>query len=367
MTLRPRTFEISPWTMRLIVLGVWTLPGLSQVAQEQHYALTVQHSTLPWWPLVGWAIPKWWVWVFLTPVVVFLARRFPIGPGGGWRNVPLHIVASVIVGGAHMMWLAYFNSTWKLSPAAPDLSIMLRNQLWSQLPHLEIVGYWGTLGVVHMIDTARALHERELRSARLETELARAELGALRMQLHPHFLFNTLNAISVLMADDVARARRMLHQLSALLRGALSRSGVDVVTLGDEIESIRHYLSIEAVRFEDRLVADFDVDPHTVRLSVPNLLLQPIVENAIRHGLSGSSARGHLSVRSQLNGKNLLLTVEDDGAGVDATVPWGVGLTNTRDRLALMFGEEHRLNIAAGNGRGTRVEITIPAREIIDA
>jgi LytS/YehU family sensor histidine kinase len=208
---------------------------------------------------------------------------------------------------------------------------------------------------------------REVREAQLETRLAHARLEALKMQLHPHFLFNTLNAVSVLVRKGENRAAvRMIAGLSDLLRLALDRSGAQEVTLEEEMHFLDRYLTIEKIRFGDRLRVSVDVPRDALDARVPNLVLQPLVENAIRHGIAPVPGAGRLDIRADVHGKTLRLRVLDDGAGVDGAPPasagGGVGLRNTRERLRQLYGDRFRLELLPGRGRGTEAVLEIPLR-----
>jgi sensor histidine kinase YesM len=222
------------------------------------------------------------------------------------------------------------------------------------------------IGLSHGIDFYRRYRERELRASQLETRLAQAQLDALKMQLHPHFLFNTLNSISVLMADDVKAARRMLTRLSELLRASLENVGADEVLLKEELEFLKNYLEIEQTRFQDRLTVRMKVEPAVLDARVPNLILQPLVENAIRHGIAPRAHPGLIEIRAQrLNGM-VQLQVLDNGAGLGSATPQnvlkGIGLSNIQARLKQYYGSDHRFEMREANGGGLEVTIAIPFR-----
>jgi two-component sensor histidine kinase len=197
--------------------------------------------------------------------------------------------------------------------------------------------------------------------ARLQSRLSRTELQALKLQLQPHFLFNTLNTITALVHRDPARAERMVSGLSELLRVSLGSAGDQEVTLARELEVLQHYVDIQQVRFEDRLTVTVDAPADIQRALVPNLILQPLVENAIKHGLSARAAAGHIDVVARRVGSRLLVTVEDDGVGEpdSADRREGVGLGNSRARLRQLYGDDHHF-VAGSTARGFRVVVEIP-------
>ncbi|HEX2205267.1 MAG TPA: histidine kinase, partial [Longimicrobium sp.] len=217
-------------------------------------------------------------------------------------------------------------------------------------------------GVVYLWDSrARRVSEQET-----EARLARARLHALQAQLHPHFLFNALNSVSALLRRDPAAADRMLARVGELLRRALAHPEAQVVALEEEVELVRLYLEIERVRFGARLRTEVEVDDDARAVPVPALVLQPLVENAVRHGIAPLARGGRVRVSARLReGAWLHLAVEDDGAGLHAgrgTAGTGVGLANTRARLASLYGPDHRFEVGPAPGGGTRVEVVLPVR-----
>jgi LytS/YehU family sensor histidine kinase len=213
--------------------------------------------------------------------------------------------------------------------------------------------------------------ERELRAARLEAALATAQLQALQAQLHPHFLFNTLNAIASLIPEDAAAAEEMVEALSELLRAALQDGGAREIPLRRELDLADQYVRIQQLRFHDRLRVHRDVDPDTLDALVPPLLLQPLVENAIRHGIGSRPEGGIVTLRAHRENGWLLLAVEDDGRGLPAGTAVasgnGVGLTNARARLERLHGTSAQLELANGASRGTTVHVRLPLRRSSNA
>jgi LytS/YehU family sensor histidine kinase len=222
--------------------------------------------------------------------------------------------------------------------------------------------YFAILGLVYAIEYYRRYVRGTVHASRLEAELAKAQLQTLRTQLQPHFLFNTLHAISSLMDEDVRAARRMIARLADLLRTTLETGEQQEVSLLRELETLQLYLDIERERFSDRLRIELDVRPDVLEARVPSLLLQPLVENAVRHGIAPLQRGGRITVSAAREAGSLLLTVEDDGAGAlsDAVPREGVGLRNTRARLARLYPETHDLTIDRPSAGGFRVQVEIP-------
>ena len=280
----------------------------------------------------------WLIYGFLTPAVFALSRRFPLGRGKLARYIPLHFAASILLCGA---WAGTGDVLrWLVIPGrhAPTLVSMV-SWFFTSLP-FGVAVYWAVLGV------ERAAHYF-VESQEKQDQLAEARLGALRMQLQPHFLLNSLNAITVIVRDkDTATATRMLELLGDMLRRVMRADRPHEVTLKDEIEFARQYLAIEAIRFSDRLEPSFEIPAELATAAVPEFLLQPLVENAIRHGVAKREGVTRLRIAAQRDGSDLVLTVTDRGAGApEIPGPEGVGLSNTRARLATLYGARGMLDL----------------------
>jgi two-component system, LytTR family, sensor kinase len=228
----------------------------------------------------------------------------------------------------------------------------------------DFVAYIAVVVVAETLLVRRALLERQRQAKRLEASLSRARLDYLEAQLQPHFLFNSLGAVSELAYDAPATAGRVVHQLTAIFRTALARKG-DEVTLGEEIVGIEPYLDIQRIRFADWLTIDYQVDDAAVDCLLPRFVLQPLVENAIRHGLSGRRAAGKIDISAAIERDSLIVRVADNGIGLDAApsaAGRGIGLANVRDRLAILYGDDDRLRLTSNATGGAIAELTIPAR-----
>jgi LytS/YehU family sensor histidine kinase len=228
----------------------------------------------------------------------------------------------------------------------------------------EMMTYWAVVGLSHALDFHRESQERALTAAQLEARLAEAQLQALQRQLHPHFLFNTLHTISTLMHRDPDAADEMLERLSDLLRITLDRISVQQVRLEDELEFVEKYLEIERARFGERLRVQFAVDPTVLDAWVPTLLLQPLVENAVRHGIAPKVGGGMLHIVADRDGDRLRLVVRDNGHGLPADTLHafnkGVGLSNTRSRLEHLYGARHLFEFRRPEEGGLAVTVVIP-------
>lgn len=364
-------------TLWLLVLAVWMLIGLSFTLNyyffAEHYVTIFRQQ-----PTIGqmlvWELPYWLLWAGLAPVVFLFTRRFPIDRERWFLNSMLHIVACVTLTIAHRA--IYLIIGWLLHVAAyrdltsiPDL---YSSDILFNLP-TGFMSYGTIFLISYVIDYYRRHQEEELKISRLKAELAEAklqvteaQLEALKMQLHPHFLFNTLNSISALLDEDAEAADQMLARLGDFLRMTLQNSGAQQVTLQEELEFLRCYLEIERVRFQDRLTVTMNIDAETLEARVPNLILQPIVENAIRHGIVSRIAPGQIEISASLIVDALQLRVKDNGPGLGsagggrAIVKEGLGLANTRARLAQMYGAAHKFEMSDAPEGGLQVTLTIP-------
>ena len=250
-----------------------------------------------------------------------------------------------------------------LRGGTPDLWVTIADAFFRTVDQVLPV-YWALIGLQHAVDYYRQARAREVRSARLETRLMESQLQALQQQLHPHFLFNTLHAISTLVHHDPEKADTMIERLSDLLRISLRKVGAQEVELAEELEYLRAYLDIEQVHFGNRLRIEYRIDAAALDVMVPTLILQPLVENAIRHGLEPLVRPGTLTIEAQADGDTLWLRVRDDGAGLPKN--WkrreGVGLTNSRSRIDRLYGEQAALTVRDNPGGGVLVDIYIPLR-----
>ena len=308
-------------------------------------------------------------WLFfgaLTPIIYVLARRYPLRREVIVRTVLAHLTGALVlcIGWTSMSVMLAVLLIRRPSPE-PFLryyvSWILINLPWS------VFLYFTMLGCIYAFTYYREAREREAQQSRLAAQLAEAKLGALRMQLNPHFLFNSLNAITVLVRDQNTRdASRMLELLSGVLRQVLQSQKRQEVTLDEELRFIEKYLAIEQVRFSDRLQVLWSIDPNLRDVLVPEFILQPLVENAVRHGVSKRSEAGLIEiVATPLNG-DLLLTVRDNGPGYITGSESGVGLANTCARLETLFGDAAQLDVKNAKGRGTVAMVRFPLRRRVD-
>jgi two-component system, LytTR family, sensor kinase len=311
--------------------------------------------------------PGWAVWGLATAPIIRLSRRFPLAWPLRLRALAAHAAACLAIAAAFN--LAYTAAVHVFLFRPGNTETLLR-ELWNHLvgwaPFL-LMAYASLVGIGHALEYADRVRHEQTEKAALKTQLVEAQLGALRMQLQPHFLFNTLNGVAMLIrGGDPARAVEMIALLGEVLRGLLRTSWDLEAPLASELQLLRKYLEIEQIRFGDRLRVTWHVDEHVTSALVPPLILQPVVENALRHGLWPRTEGGALAIAARRAGSALELEVSDQGVGLapgfDPDRSTGVGLSNVRARLAQMYGTDARLEVAAGAACGVRVRLHLPYR-----
>lgn len=346
----------------VLVLCVWTFFGLF-FASQSLLDRAISGQPVEWRKtFIEWLTYSY-IWAALTPLVLHLGTRYRIRRPRRTRHALIHLVLGALVAVFHVGVYVFilFPSRWLPAPDPSSLASVFRTLLGYEI-HTDVLAYWGIVFLSHAADLQRRIRERELQASRLGARLAQAQLAALKSQLEPHFLFNTLNTISVLMAEDAPSANRVLILLSDLLRNALKDTSAHEVSLGREIEVLSKYLEIEKVRLQDRLHVKIEVDPAAQNARVPNLILQPLAENAVRHGIARRGAGGLLEVLATREGGTLRLLIRDNGPGFQEPVTEGVGLANTRERLKQLYGDSQQLDIRSGPEGGAIVSLTIPYR-----
>ena len=356
----------------LLIFVAWTLAGLLSASTEYFTAIAINrpypYSMAAWWNLAG-----FYLFAFSFPAVAFIARRFPFDRQRWLSRAATYVGWIVVLSVVHL--IGFLLIYWAIGgPRLPRHAPLTDALAYFKLLFLSnvrtnLIIYALLLFGVMAANYYRRFLAGEQRAAQLQAQLAQAQLQALKMQLHPHFLFNTLNAISELVHKEPETAERMVIQLSDMLRVSLDSIGVQEIPLEQELGFLRRYLDIEETRFRDRLKIRMDVDPATLSAYVPNMLLQPLVENAIRHGISPLSRGGSIDIRARRNGETLQLQICDDGRGLPANGENGghgngVGLTNTRARLTQLYGAgRFKLDVESVPDAGVAVSVTIPLRE----
>ena len=303
----------------------------------------------------------WYLWALFTPLIFAMVRLFPLRTGTLQKNILIHSIFSFLVG--FIMALLYYGQMKVFPVEGWEASL---REIIVQYPYvLDALTYWGILGAHEALAQRWAYIQQDVRSAKLKRNLMEANLEALKMQLHPHFLFNTLNSIAELMHEDLKVAEEMLKRLETFLRLTFEKSDVHEITLQNELDYLRNYLDIQQVRFQNRLQVALKIDPLAMEDRVPNLILQPIVENAILHGVSPRIDAGRVEIRAFHHNGNLLLEVEDDGPGLRSdSFREGVGMSNTRMRLQQIYGKDCSFKVRNNPRGGLVVRLQIPSTEI---
>jgi two-component system, LytTR family, sensor kinase len=346
----------------LVILAAWMLVAML-FAVQAWFAAQVRGEPLAWarasliW--LVWAA----AWAALTPIALRLSARFPLQRPNVLRALAVHGIASATCALANLALFALAAPVIGATQVEPTWFGTLGRLLGTTFL-LNVPVYWLIVAAVHVERLVRIAREKDRRQLRLEAQLADARLQSLRAQLQPHFLFNALNTISVLMHEDVDSADRILLQLSALLRRSLDGSEADEATLGEEIGFLERYLEIEQVRFGERLGFRLLVPDEVLEARVPTLILQPLVENALRHGIATRAGPGRVEVKACRHGDFLRLSVCDDGRGLPPATTERVGLSNTRARLQLLYADRQRLEVRNSEDGGVIAEIELPWRTV---
>ena len=308
----------------------------------------------------------WYGPALMAPVIIGLTQRFRFDRHSWWRAVPLHLVAMFVFSLVHeAIMIGTRVALWEqVKPPRASWSRFIQTDYLLNFDSMMVM-YWAIVGLTHAVIYYREAQARALRTSQLETRLIESQLKALQQQLHPHFLFNTLHTVSALLHKDVEQADRMIMELCDLLRITLQHEAVQEITLDEELEFLAGYLSIEQTRFQDRLTVRYDIAPDTLDARVPALILQPVVENAIKHGISSATEPGLIEISSKAGAGQLVLEVRDNGAGLSdsglESLQKGIGLSNTRARLECLYGSDHRFEFSNARG-GLLVRVAIPFR-----
>jgi sensor histidine kinase YesM len=351
-----------PWVRYGLIWGIWTLVAVFFCTQVYVMSYT-QKEPVRYLRDFLFQASACYEWALATPLILWLARRFRIERSNWVRRSLLHFLFSIVLTSTlvSLHFIAFMILTGSGSSITP---LRVFNVLYYNLDHWVPV-YWLILLMSHAFNYYNSFRKNELKASELRTQLVQSQLEALKMQIHPHFLFNTLHSISALLSRDTEAARKMITRLGDFLRLTLENSGSMEVTLQQEIEFLNGYLEIERIRFQDRLTTDIRVDPEVLDVRVPNLILQPIVENAMRHAI-GTSGSGRVEIVAAPRNGVVRIEVKDNGPGIDADRMLearrgrGLGLANTRARLAGLYGEEARFELNNDPAGGLIVALEIP-------
>lgn len=324
-------------------------------------------SELPDWTEQRWVILGWMMWIPMTYIAVGFARLFPLNTNRAILYAPLHVVGAVLcssVGG--LLWISLI---WVFTGGEIEFGARLQRAFVGAVP-IDSIIYFAVLTGVYGFDYYR-MHKEEQRMAdRLRADLAEAELTTLRTQLNPHFLFNALNAVASHIREDASEAIQMVAELGDFLRSVLELGGKHAISVEEEIRMLERYLAVQYIRFQNALTVDISVDPDVSDAQVPSLMLQPLVENAIHHGIQSRNGGGRIWVIAKRSGSNVEIRILDDGQGPEMTseklTKRGIGLQNVEMRLRHLFGRQYSLALGRCLHRGTTVTgvtIEVPYQE----
>ncbi len=355
----------SRWKRLALIWGIWTFIGIVFTLQS-YFTSFRSERPVPFFDSLYVQMTWAYLWALATPFVLWAASRLPIERNNWMRSallhVPLSIVLSVFITAlGHVVLWVYWG--WSMG----------RPFSFERMGRFVVANFSEGIGIYLLIALTsyafsyyRRYREGQVKTLQLEAQLSQAQLHALKMQLHPHFLFNTLHSISALLSNDTASARKMITRLGDFLRLTLDNSGSQEVTLKQEIEFLSCYLEIERIRFQDRLVTRVNVPHQTLDAKVPNLILQPIVENAIRHGIAPRSTPGLIEIGAEQRNGTLRIQVRDNGPGLpkhrtsENLFQKGLGLANTETRLERLYGAAHLFDFSNSPAGGLVVTLEIP-------
>jgi two-component system LytT family sensor kinase len=367
-----------PWLIWVVSFGVWALVAFAAGVTVYRLSMATR-SPMALRSALALEACQILTYAPLTPFVFTFSNRFPIRRNNWKKLTPLYLVAGLAFTAMHvalqsMTPFGFWDPTYReWRSAVWDSHTHKFGVVWSVLPEEFLTSLFNDLGstfipivlVAYVVSYNRALRERELKAVQLEAQLAQARLQALKSQLQPHFLFNTMHSISSLMMTDVKAADRMMTRLGDLLRMSLESAGTQIASLGREIEFLNCYLEIEKVRFAERLIVSLHISPQALDASVPHLLLQPLVDNAVKHGIAKLPDGGEIRIAAKTQAAQLQIEISDNGPGLSDkySLPSSrLGLRITRERLESLYGQDQSLELLSLPGGGTMARVCIPFR-----
>jgi signal transduction histidine kinase len=363
--------DLSVMKQALLIFLAATALGFFFAAQIVFSSVPI-HRDVSWGQALYWAFSDWYEFALLVPVIFWTCRRFRFERHSWFKSLAVHLCGGLLFAGIHALMCAAADVLQGWVTAKPVIFEKSLRGILANRTHYNLAVYAVIVCGWHAWDYYRKFREREAHARELTAQLAQAQLQALRMQLNPHFLFNALNAVSSLMLTDVPAANKMLSRLGDLLRLALENNHQQEVSVRQEMEFLRRYLEVEQIRFGERLQLKMDIDPSTLDAAVPNLILQPLVENAVRYAIEPRETAGHIDIRSVRDNGHLVLQVSDHGPGPTPGTPGTaeglaparehIGLSNTRERLRKLYGEKQQFHLTANPNGGVTARLSIPFR-----
>lgn len=347
-----------------LIWGAWTIVAIFFTGQV--YMMYYSEKRIPLGRAFFVQSTACYLWALATPLVLWLARSFRIDRRNWPRKVLAHALMSIalstfLISFHFVIYMYFLGHASEITPFRAFQYVFYNLDRW-------LLTYWLIVLMSHAFNYYNSYRKGELKASQLRTQLVQSQLEALKMQVHPHFLFNTLHSISALLSKDTEVARRMITRLGDFLRLTLENAGTQEVTLQQEMEFLNGYLEIERIRFQDRLTTHVKVDPRVLDVRVPNLILQPIVENAMRHAIATHSSAGRIEIVAAPRNGVLRIQIKDNGPGLSADqslasyVGKGLGLANTKARLERMYGSKHRFELTNDPVGGLLVTLEIPRR-----
>lgn len=347
-----------------IICAIWILLGLLCAAQIYFKSVLANAGAVTISSALTYALPVWMIWIPATYAVIALCKRYYFGDHHHIKSFSIHSLASIGFAFLHMIFHAFWLLNLYDIPHSVDSmtaqTVNLLDDIWLQL---DLLVYWGIVGAYFSLNYYEQNRQRQMQNLRMESQLSEAKLTALKAQVHPHFLFNVLSAIqTMVMKNATGKAAEMITKLSDYLRLSLDENEEQTQTLKKELDFIKHYLTIEKYRFGDRLNVVYDIDHEVIDTKIPALLLQPIVENAIQHGLAPKEGKMNLNLSAKRHHEMMEISISDNGMGKNTTNKntLGTGLQRIRDRLLEMYGNNHLFDFFYPENGGFSVNIRIP-------
>ncbi|HKJ34093.1 MAG TPA: histidine kinase [Balneolales bacterium] len=368
-------FTMKNWISRehlgtkwIISFGFWILLGLLFASKSYIYSFIIDQP-IYWWRAIDFTMPKAIVWGAVTPIVLWFASIYRIEAHNWVKNLLIHAAACLVLAPFLVMssFLIDLLVKW-IGSALPDNPSFVTAAFNAQIfanSFDNILTYIIIVGMYHVYEYYQRYRERELKAAKLEAQLATARIDLLKAQLNPHFLFNTLNAISIVKDKDLEMADQMITDLSEMLRFIMDNIHKQEVTLREEIDFLDRYISLQKKRFEEKLEFSTDIDPGSWNAMVPSLILQPLVENAIEHGIRNHTDGGKIDIKCVRDNNHLAFEIRDNGAGLQKKPSRngkGIGVSNTRERLNALYGSDYTFELENRDEGGVSVTLKIPYR-----
>ncbi len=344
------------------IVALWLFIGLV-LSIEVYFNMRVSVPEVRFWEVAAGQYQRALLWALLAPLVLRLKAVVPLASGRWVGGVLFHFACSFAIMIVYFLGRLLYLMVQAGEPLGEFWMIAQKTFYGRNL--IDMVYYWAVLGVAYVLEIREKYQRGNLRAVQLESRLIETELKALKHQINPHFLFNAMNTISVLVRERKNdQAVSLIARLSSLLRISLDSTHVQTVTLRQELAFLTRYLEIQQARFGERLNFRTDADPASLEAVIPNLILQPIVENAILHGIAQRAAPGHVEIVARVRDQRLEMEVRDDGPGFESDpagrIREGIGLTNTRERLDRHYGKAHQMVLKSERGRGVTVSLVLP-------